>query len=96
MTKKEILEILRENREFIQKRFSVSRIGLFGSYVTNTQTDESDIDFYVEFKQKSFDNLSGLWVYLEELYDRKIDIIYNHKNSNKTILNQIKKSVIYG
>jgi predicted nucleotidyltransferase len=96
MTKIEILQTLQEHKAFLQKQFSVSKIGLFGSYAQGTQTPQSDIDFYVEFKQKTFDNLAGLWVYLEELYHKKIDIVHKHKNSNPVILNKIQEKVIYG
>lgn len=63
MTKNDILATLTSKKSFIEKEFEVSKIGLFGSYARNKQTDESDIDFYVEFKRKTFDNLAGLWVY---------------------------------
>jgi predicted nucleotidyltransferase len=96
MTKIEILQTLQEHKAFLQKQFSVSKIGLFGSYAQGTQTPQSDIDFYVEFKQKTFDNLAGLWVYLEELYHKKIDIVHKHKNSNPVLLNKIQEKVIYG
>jgi len=96
MTKIEILKLLKEHKRAIQKEFSVNKIGIFGSYATDTQTRDSDIDFYVEFKKKTFDNLSGLWVYLEELYHKKIDIVYKHKHSNKVFLSRIQESVIYG
>ena len=96
MTKTEILQILKEHKSSIQKNFSVNKIGLFGSYANGTQTQDSDIDFYVEFKQKTFDNLSGLWVYLEELYHKKIDIVHKHKNSNEVFLSRIREGVIYG
>jgi len=96
MTKTDILQLLKEHKESIQKEFSVNKIGLFGSYANDTQTKDSDIDFYVEFKQKTFDNLSGLWVYLEEIYHKKIDIVHKHKNSNEVMLNRIQENVIYG
>ena len=96
MTKTDILQLLKEHKESIQKEFSVNKIGLFGSYANGTQTKDSDIDFYVEFKQKTFDNLSGLWVYLEELYHKKIDIVHKHRNSNEVMLNRIQENVIYG
>ena len=96
MTKEEILDKLYAKRKFIEKEFSVAKIGLFGSYANNKQTDESDIDFYVEFKNKTFDNLAGLWVYLEELYHKKVDIVHKHKNNNKTLLQHIKEEVVYG
>ena len=96
MTKEEIIETLKEQKEIISKQFSVSKIGLFGSYAKDKQTSKSDIDFYVEFEKKSFNNLSGLWVYLEELFKKEIDIIHKHKNNNFVMLNRIEQEVIFG
>jgi len=96
ITKNQILEKLKNKKPFLQKEYSVDKIGIFGSFAKDSQTDSSDIDFYVEFKNKSFDNLSGLWIYLESLYGRKIDILHKHKNNNKVIFNNIQKEVIFG
>ena len=96
MSKFEILQILKQHKSFIKERYKVDKIGLFGSYVKNKQTEKSDIDIYVEFKHKTFDNLAGLWNYLEELFNKKIDLIYKHRNSNKVIIENIQKEVIYG
>jgi len=96
MTKIEILNKLTDNKSYIQNKFEVDKIGLFGSYAKNKQTEDSDIDIYVEFKNKTFDNLAGLWNYLEELYHKKIDLFHKHKNNNKVIISNIQKDVIYG
>ena len=96
MNKIEILDILKSRKQEIEQQFEVSKIGLFGSYAKDMQTEDSDIDFYVEFKKKSFDNLAGLWVYLEELYHKKIDIFHKHKNNNQVIISNIQKEVVYG
>jgi len=66
MTKIDILKELSNNKSYIEKNFEVEKIGLFGSYAKDEQTENSDIDIYVEFKNKTFDNLAGLWNYLEE------------------------------
>ncbi len=47
-------------------------------------------------ENKTFDNLAGLWVYLEELFHKKVDIAHKHNNSNAVFLNKIQKEVIYG
>jgi predicted nucleotidyltransferase len=52
------------------KRFSVRRIGLFGSYARGQQTAQSDIDFIVEFDRPTYDNFYNLCVYLEKLFKR--------------------------
>ena len=61
MTKNDILEKLTQEKEYIQNTFEVDKIGLFGSYARDEATENSDIDIYVEFKNKSFKNISGLF-----------------------------------
>lgn len=96
MNKHEILQKLSEHKDYIQKNYEVEKIGLFGSYAKGLENDNSDIDIYVEFKNKTFKNLAGLWVYLEELYHKKIDLVHKHKRSKGAIFDSIQKDVIYG
>jgi len=96
MNKIEILNKLSEEKNYMIKNFEIDKIGLFGSYARDEATNDSDIDIYVEFKNKTFDNITGLWNYLEELYHKKIDLIHFHKRANKVIINNIQKEVIYG
>lgn len=96
ITKEEILQTLQKQKEHIAKTYKVEKIGLFGSYAHDRQTEESDIDIYVEFKEKSFRNIAGLWVFLEELYHKKIDLVHKHGRSRGAIFDAIQKEVIYG
>ena len=96
MTKNDILEKLTQEKEYIQNTFEVDKIGILGSYAKDMQTQNSDIDIYVEFKNKTFKNISGLWVFLEELYNKKIALMHKHKISKGAIFNEIQKEVIYG
>lgn len=96
MNKDEILKKLSQEKEYIQSKYEVEKIGLFGSYAKDTHTEDSDIDIYVEFRHKTFDNLTGLWNFLEDLYHKKIDLFHKHKNNNKVIFENIQKDVIYG
>ena len=96
MTKNEILQTLSEHKETLQKEYEVDKIGLFGSYAKGLQTEQSDIDIYVEFKNKTFRNITGLWVYLEEIYHKKVDLLHKHKNAKGAIFEAIQKEVIYG
>jgi uncharacterized protein len=59
------------------KAYGVTSLGLFGSFVKNTATTHSDIDLLVEFEpsQKTFDNFMELSFYLEDLFDRKIELV---------------------
>lgn len=96
MTKNDILQKLSQEKEYLQKAYEVDKIGLFWSYAKETQTPESDIDIYVEFKNKTFDNLTGLWNYLEDMYHTKIELLHKHKRSKGAIFESIQKEVIYG
>jgi uncharacterized protein len=96
ITKKNILKKLSKEKKYMQSMYGVEKIGIFGSYARDVATEESDIDFYVEFKKNTFDNVSGLWVYLEELYGDKVDLLHRHKRSHGAIFDQIKQEVVYG
>jgi predicted nucleotidyltransferase len=90
-----ILKIINEKQHYI-KKFGVKSIGLFGSYATNNQKPESDIDFLVEFKKgkKTFDNYMDLKFYLENLFECNIDLVV--KEALKVDLkSNILKSVKY-
>ncbi|MCZ6624321.1 MAG: nucleotidyltransferase domain-containing protein [Deltaproteobacteria bacterium] len=69
-----ILRTLEENRDKI-RAFSVRRIGLFGSCARGEETKASDLDFVVEFERKSFDAYMDLKAFLEELFQRKVDLV---------------------
>jgi predicted nucleotidyltransferase len=57
--------------------FGVKSIGLFGSFVRNSATETSDVDFLIDFNpdKKSFDNFMNLAFFLEDLFGRKVAII---------------------
>ena len=78
LTRESALEMLNSNVEKI-KEFGVKKIGIFGSFSRETQKDTSDIDVLVEFKlgEKTFKNFMHLKLFLEELFDRNVDLVTN-------------------
>ena len=95
MTKEYILDKLKENEEYINHNFSVNKIGLFGSWATGKQTKNSDIDIFVKLNEHTFDNVAGLWNYLENLYKIKVDLFRENKRSKGAIYEHIKKETIF-
>ena len=75
-TKEAVLSAIRGHRDEITAA-GVRRLGLFGSFVRNEQHPESDVDFLVEFDpaQKTFDNFMRVSLLLEELCDRRVELI---------------------
>lgn len=76
LSKAVILEELHRN-EYLLKRYGVKQIGLFGSFVRNEGKEDSDVDFLVDFEKekKTLSNLINLAEFLENLFDKKVDII---------------------
>ncbi len=74
--KEQIFKTLFENGEAFEN-MGVRRFGLFGSFVKGTQQPDSDIDLLVEFEpgRKSFDGFMSLAYLLEELLERKVDLV---------------------
>jgi hypothetical protein len=72
--KEEILNSLAANKEKI-KSFGVRSLALFGSSARGDETTESDLDFVVELERKSFDAYMDLKFFLEDLFDRPVDLV---------------------
>ncbi len=73
-TKENILKVLLENRDEI-KGFGARSLGLFGSFARGDEQADSDLDFVVDFEKKSFDLYMDLKAYLEEKFERKVDLV---------------------
>jgi predicted nucleotidyltransferase len=76
MGKKEIIEIIRNNKPELELRYGVQRLGLFGSYVREKQRKKSDIDILVKFNRDIdlFDFID-LREYLENQLHSKVDLV---------------------
>jgi len=74
LTEQEILNRLKAN-EAVIKGFGVRSLGLFGSFAHGQNTESSDLDLVVEFDKKTFDAYMDLKLFLEELFDRPVDLV---------------------
>ena len=77
LSKNEIEQTLLEHQDTL-RGYSVKWLGLFGSYVKGAAHEDSDIDLLVEFKKLSFDNYMGLRIFLEDLFEKKIDLVISN------------------
>ena len=94
MTKEDILKVLKEKKEFLQEKYQVKKIGLFGSYVRDEATDKSDIDIYAVFPEANWDNTAGLWNYLEKIYGKKVDLLREYEKGVKQKPSAIKEEIL--
>ena len=76
-TKEKIISTLKSHKlDFLD--FGVRNIGLFGSYLRNEQSSESDIDLLIDFEpeQENFDNYMAVYDLVESIFsDEKIEVV---------------------
>ena len=81
----------------ILKKHDVVKAGLFGSFARGDFTKKSDVDVLVKFKgRKSYFDLVGLEMELEESIGRKFDLVtykYIYLPIKKRILNEEVKLI---
>ena len=93
MVNKEILEILRLEKPYLQENFGVLSIGLFGSYARGTERSDSDIDVLVELKEPRFEFLAGLTIYLERRLGKPVELVRKRKGLSDRFLKRIGETV---
>lgn len=72
----EIKQVIKDHLDELHCKYAVSEIGIFGSYVRNEQTPQSDVDILVEFsKPVGFVAFMHLEERLQELLGTKIDLV---------------------
>ncbi len=85
-----IIMKLRENKPFLEEKYKVKTLGVFGSYVRGEQKKSSDLDILVEFAEPV-----GLFEYmeLEEFLEKntgvKVDLV-----SKKALKPRIGKHIL--
>ncbi len=94
-TMREIKAILAKHKEELKSRFKVSEIGIFGSYVRETQSKRSDVDILVEFKESiSLLDLVKLENFLTSLLEVKVDLVPK-EDIRMELKERILKEAIY-
>jgi uncharacterized protein len=70
-----IIKRIADIRDELNERFTVKRIGVFGSYVRGDADSESDVDNIVELAEPTFDHYMDLNFRLEEILGLPVDLV---------------------
>jgi predicted nucleotidyltransferase len=91
----QILEILKNRKPDLQKRYPISELGLFGSYARGDFNENSDIDILVDFNNRidGFDYIR-LAHELEDTLKYKIDLV-SRKGIKAGYLPFVEKNLIH-
>ncbi len=97
LTKEDILDFLKQNKIYLQNKFHITKIGLFGSYARNQQNEKSDIDIMIELEaetQNIFEIKQELKEYIIKNFEKEVDIS-REKYLKPYIKEYILKEVLY-
>ena len=76
-TKESIINTIRSHKSELSG-YGVLTVGVFGSYVRNEQSKDSDIDVLIDIvpEKENFDNFMAIYDYFENLFkNEKLDIV---------------------
>ncbi|PWW81189.1 nucleotidyltransferase [Prosthecochloris marina] len=94
MQRKEVLQILSENKKDLTERYGLKKMGIFGSVAKNTATSDSDIDIVVEMAPDILLR-AELKQELERLLGYKVDLVRYWKRMNHYLKQHIDKEALY-
>lgn len=76
MNRDQLLELLRQHKAILARRFGVTGLALFGSYARNQASEDSDVDILVRFVgPATSDGFFGVQFYIEDLLGKRVDLV---------------------
>ena len=96
LSKNSIISYLQQHKDEFATKYAISSIGLFGSFATQTQSEESDIDLVYNTHSKglTFKELITLEEQLTTAFHKKIDLV-NIDFMNPLIKRKAMQDIIY-
>ena len=75
LDKEAILTQLQSRKDQFARKYTVRRMGIFGSIARGQCRQDSDIDIVVEMESPTFDRYMDLKFELEDLFGRDVDLV---------------------
>ena len=76
MRRDEVLQTLHQHYHKLVENYGITSLALFGSVARDEATDTSDVDVLVDFgAPPTFDQYMGLKIFLEDLLQRRVDVV---------------------
>ena len=91
----EILSLLSRYKPTAQKKYGITKLGIFGSVARGDQTLDSDVDVCYEGQVPSFLTLDMIQTELEQLFDCKVDLVRVRDNMNSLLRQRILRDGIF-
>ena len=93
-TRKQILNLLSQNKSVLETRFKVRRLALFGSYARGDQRADSDVDILVDIDASVGLELVTLAEQIEKLLGLPVELV-SRRAIKPNKLKYIEQDLIY-
>jgi uncharacterized protein len=94
LTRETILQILRQHKADLQKKYLIRALGVFGSHARGEATESSDIDIAVEISGSMGLSFVALANEIEDLFGTKVDIVPKRSIKPEYVSN-VERDIIY-
>ncbi|KMM35239.1 nucleotidyltransferase domain-containing protein [Parabacteroides goldsteinii] len=91
----EYINLLRDYMANNASKYSITRMGIFGSVARGEQTEDSDVDVYLETSKPSMFALVHIKEDLQTLFGCNVDIVRLRERMDTLLKNRIEKEGIY-
>jgi predicted nucleotidyltransferase len=95
MNRDHVIEELKRFKEKNKVRYSILKIGLFGSHALGTAGPDSDLDIVVLLEKQDLFHLVGIKQDLEEQLNTPVDIISYRETMNTFLKRRIDTEAVY-
>ena len=93
-TLERIVQTLREHKPELQKKYPISRIGVFGSYARGVASEQSDIDIAVEISGPMGLSFVAMANEIEELLGLETDVV-PMRSIKPEYMAHVKRDIVY-
>ncbi len=90
-----ILQELRKVKPDLEKRYGVTKIGIFGSMARNEIREDSDVDVVLEMREPDLFYMVHIKEDLEKRLKMPVDVIRYRKMMNSRLKARIDREAVY-
>ena len=89
------LNELKRNKEYLEKKYGITKIGIFGSIARGMATEKSDVDIVFEIKSPNIFTSVHIKEDLEKIFNCSVDLVRYRKKMNPYLKKRIDAEGIY-
>ncbi|MCG8337456.1 MAG: nucleotidyltransferase domain-containing protein [Proteobacteria bacterium] len=82
-------------KDELSSKYNLTKLGVFGSFARNEQSDVSDLDIVVELARSNMFDLIGIKQEIEEQLNLPVDIVQYREKMNSFLKRRIDNDALY-